>query len=61
MPACARRARYAFGRLAPEERRHLLFEQCANPGETTDLAGERPELVQRLSRALHGWRKIQME
>lgn len=44
-----------------EERRHLLFDLCADPGETRDLVGERPQLVERLSRSLQGWRKIQIE
>ncbi len=38
--------------------RDLLFDLAADPGETRDLAGERPELVARLRAELAEWRRM---
>ena len=40
------------------EKRPQLFDLIADPGETTNLAGEQPEVVARLAKAINDWYEV---
>ncbi len=40
------------------EKRPQLFDLIADPGETTNLAGEQPEVVARLAKAINEWYEV---
>src|SRR5690606_12590654 len=45
------------GSIAGVGEPYSLFDLAQDPGETTDLAGEHPELVRQLADELQAWRK----
>jgi arylsulfatase A-like enzyme len=44
-------------RVPSDSREFLLFDLLADPGETTDIAAEHPQVVARLTRALRDWQQ----
>jgi arylsulfatase A-like enzyme len=43
------------------ERRYLLYNLTADPGEQTNIAASQPEVVQELAKRLQTWRTLQLE
>jgi arylsulfatase A-like enzyme len=43
------------------EQRYALFDLTADPGETTDIAGLRPDLASELAKRLRAWRTLQID